>query len=79
MMGSDMRKRKKGSEERRMIKYELTHFDRVMLAILGFVGLVIFWKGLATLLDNSFFNSNPYLMIIAGFVVMFLTGRLISK
>lgn len=74
-----MRKRRRISEEGELIRYELTHFDKVMLAILGFIGLVVFWKGLATILDNSFINSNPYMMVIIGFVVMFLTGRLISK
>lgn len=74
-----MRKRKRVSEEKRIIRYELTHFDKVMLAILGFVGLVVFWKGLATLLDNPFINNNPYTMMIAGFIIMFLTGRLMSK
>lgn len=74
-----MKKKKRISEERRLISYELTHFDRVLLAILGFVGLVVFWKGLSIILDVSFINSNPYMMIILGFIIMFLTGRLISK
>ncbi len=74
-----MKKKKKASEEKKILKYEMTHMQRVFLAIIGFVGLVVFWKGLAIYLDNSVVNNNPSLMVIIGVVIMFFTGKLISK
>lgn len=74
-----MKKKNRTSEEKKILKYELTHIQRVFLAMVGLVGLIMFWKGMIIYLDNPIVNNNPFLMIIMGIVIMFFTGRLISK
>lgn len=67
--------------EKRIIRYEREHFDKILLAIIGFVGIVFFWKGLATILEKieEAYSLDPVVLLFFGLVIIFLTGAMIKR
>lgn len=76
-----MARRKKLEKEKRIITYELKHPDTIILSILGLIGLILFWRGLATILESlekSYF-VEPVMFLFFGLVIIFLTGAMIRR
>jgi hypothetical protein len=69
-------RKKKTNLEKKILKYELTHVDRIILAIMGIVGLAFFFRGLYILMENI--NVDPGVSIILGVALMFCSGYLIK-
>jgi uncharacterized membrane protein len=69
--------RKKLSYEKRIIKYELTHTDKIILAIIGLLGVVLFFKGLSIFLDRIV--VDPAFYVILGIILMLCSGYLIKR
>lgn len=69
--------KKKMSAEKRILKYELTHRDKIVLAVIGVIGAVFFFKGLSTMIDNV--KLDPGFLVILGLILMFCSGYLIKK
>ena len=75
---SEMKKRfKLFRKERRIIRYELSHIDKVIIFIIGSVGGILFWKGLWILFDGFHVLADPWISISAGLLILFFTGLLI--
>ena len=66
-------------KEKRIIKYELSHFDKILIFILGSVGLVALWRGLWSYMDSLKMFSDPVFSILFGMAVLFITGRLVKN
>jgi hypothetical protein len=73
---NDETKHKKTNFEKAILKYELTHVDRIVLAIIGVIGLAFFFKGLYILIDNI--RLDPVVAMILGTILMFCSGYLIK-
>ncbi|MFH0949391.1 MAG: hypothetical protein V1802_02800 [Candidatus Aenigmatarchaeota archaeon] len=74
-----MKRRKKTNIEKLILKYEIMHKEVICLGILGVIGLIFFWRGIATILDVPFLNKNPAVLVIAGLAIIFFTGALIKR
>lgn len=70
-----------GRRQKKIIKYELKHMDKIVLGVIGFVGLILFWKGLATVLDkiDKSYPLDPVVLLFFGLVIIFLTGAMIKR
>ncbi len=66
------------ADEKKILRYELTHFHKIILTIVGIIGFIIFWKGFNTFIDR-FMPVEPFIFMGFGFVLMFLTGWFIRK
>lgn len=69
-------RKKKTNLEKAILKYELTHVDSIILAIIGIIGLAFFFKGLYILLDKI--SLDPVVALILGAILMFCSGYLIK-
>ena len=75
------RKKERLAKEKRIIRYELKHLDTILLSIFGFVGLILFWRGISPLLEQiekAYFVS-PVVFLFFGLVIIFLTGAMIRR
>lgn len=74
-------KKKILKKEKKLIKYEMLHFDNIIYAIIGLVGVILFWKGLVNIITDmeKVQPLHPLALILAGFVIMMLTGYLIRR
>lgn len=69
-------KQKKGSLEKKIIKYEITHVDSIVLAVIGIIGVALFFKGLYILMENIIID--PVVAVVLGVILMFCSGYLIK-
>lgn len=76
-----MAKRKKLEKEKMILKYEIRHPGTIILAVFGFIGLIIFWKGLSNIIDrlDRLYFLDPVMLIFFGLVIIFLTGAMIKR
>ncbi len=66
-------------KERKILKYEAMHKDKILLVILGSIGFILFWKGMVDFLKNVDFFNNPAVTITIGLVIMILSGWAIKR
>ena len=66
-------------KEKRVIRYELSHLDKIVVFVLGSAGLVSLWRGLWTYLDSAGILSNPIISILFGVVLLIITGSIVKK
>ena len=73
-----MRRRSKFfRKERKIIRYELSHMDKVIIFVIGSAGGLLFWKGLWTLFDKFHVLGDPWISISIGLVILFFTGLIV--
>lgn len=66
-------------KEKRMIKYELSHADKIIIFVLGSIGLVSLWRGLWSYLDSAGILSNPAISVLFGISLLILTGWVVKR
>lgn len=69
---------KKRSVHHRVKRYELNHTDRVLVAIIGVFGFILFWRGLSLVMDGVSLLNNPFFLVFFGLVLMYASGLLIK-
>lgn len=62
----------------RVKKYELNHTERVLLAIIGVFGFILFWRGLNSVMDSIPLLNNEMFLVLMGLVLMYTAGLLIK-
>jgi amino acid transporter len=65
-------------KERRIIKYELSHFDKILIAILALVGSAMIFVGAKGILEKLDIFRDPVVMLVAGILILFVTGSFIK-
>jgi hypothetical protein len=66
-------------KERKLLKWELSHLDKVFLAIVGSVGFILFWKGILDFIKTIPAFDSPFVSILSGLVILLLTGWIIKS
>ena len=69
---------KKKPIHHRVRKYELNHTERVILAIIGVLGFILFWRGLSSVMDSIPLLNNEMFLVLMGLVLMYTAGLLIK-
>lgn len=65
--------------EGRMIKWELSHLDKVFLVVVGSIGFILFWKGIVIVIETTPLLRDPVVLILSGLFIMLLTGWVIKS
>ncbi|MBS3050861.1 MAG: hypothetical protein J4400_01810 [Candidatus Aenigmarchaeota archaeon] len=68
----------KKSVHHRVKRYELNHTERVLLAIIGVFGFILFWRGLSSIMDSVPLLNNEMFLVLLGLVLMYTSGLLIK-
>jgi len=61
-----------------IIQYELSHLDKVIVAMLIFFGTVIFFLGMNRLISNIPILNDPVVLITIGLLILLFTGSFIK-
>lgn len=72
-------KEKLAKKEERLIKWELSHLDKVFLVVVGSIGFIFFWKGTLDIIKSISIFNDPWVSILAGLMIMLLTGWVIRS
>jgi len=62
-----------------MIKWELSHLDKVFLVVVGSIGFILFWKGIVIVIETTPLLRDPVVLILSGLFIMLLTGWVIKS
>lgn len=74
-----MKLKAKMKREKSVIKYEMAHFDKILVVIVGLTGMIAFWRGVWSYLDAFPVLSDPVASIAFGIIVLFFTGWIIKR